>query len=352
VVDQDDLTPDLLTALLADHTGGATVESVRAQAVGTGQMAVCLRLELGYRCPGAGPSTVVAKLPSRDPASRGTAGALRAYEIEVNFYRQLHGQLDVRAPKVYHSALDVESTDFLLLMEDVAPARQGDQLAGCTVEQAAGAVGELVGLHAPLWGHGRLAGLEWLHRYTDRSKGSLSLLVGSLYPGFVDRYADRLDPAVRAVSEQLVAGLNEYEAQRPGPWTVTHGDFRLDNLLFSEVDPGARVCVVDWQTAVLGPGVTDLSYFIGGAFDTDHRRLHEEHLVGLYHERLAEAGVGLAWEDLRTQYRRYALGGLIMAIAASMLVERTPRGDDMFMTMAQRHGQHAIDLDATALLRA
>ena len=39
-----------------------------------------------------------------------------------------------------------------------------------------------------------------------------------------------------------------------------------------------------------------------------------------------------------------------MALAASMLVERTERGDEMFMTMAHRHARHALDLDAPALL--
>ena len=37
------------------------------------------------------------------------------------------------------------------------------------------------------------------------------------------------------------------------------------------------------------------------------------------------------WE----QYRRYAFGGLIMAIVASFLVRRTERGDEMFITMAR-----------------
>jgi hypothetical protein len=39
-----------------------------------------------------------------------------------------------------------------------------------------------------------------------------------------------------------------------------------------------------------------------------------------------------------------------MAVAASMLVERTDRGDEMFLVMAHRHARHALDLDAPALL--
>jgi hypothetical protein len=33
-----------------------------------------------------------------------------------------------------------------------------------------------------------------------------------------------------------------------------------------------------------------------------------------------------------------------------MLDEQTARGDDMFMAMANRHGRHALDLDAEELL--
>ena len=40
----------------------------------------------------------------------------------------------------------------------------------------------------------------------------------------------------------------------------------------------------------------------------------------------------------------------MMAIVSSMLVERTERGDRMFMTMLQRHCDHVLDTDALATL--
>ena len=39
-----------------------------------------------------------------------------------------------------------------------------------------------------------------------------------------------------------------------------------------------------------------------------------------------------------------------MAIVASALVRRTDRGDEMFMTMAERHARQALDLDTETLL--
>jgi hypothetical protein len=39
-----------------------------------------------------------------------------------------------------------------------------------------------------------------------------------------------------------------------------------------------------------------------------------------------------------------------MAIIASMLVEQTERGDEMFMAMANRHGQQILQLEALSFL--
>jgi hypothetical protein len=345
------LTPEWLTSALAPLLGDTRVHSVACAPVGTGQMSDCVRLTPTYDGPTAAPRSLIAKLPAADPTSRATAAALRNYEIEVSFYRQLAPQLPVRAPRCYHAHLDTTGTDFVLLLEDVAPARQGDQLAGCSVAQAAVAVEELPRLHAPRWGDQSLAGLGWLHRSPEEAVDFTSQLVAGLFGGFRDRYARRVDADIMALGERLMARLPSYLGDRPGPWTVAHGDFRLDNLLFGTDAVGPPVVVVDWQTVTHGPGIGDLSYFLGAGLVPETRRSDEDDLVRAYHGALRAAGVeGLGWNECWTQYRRYSFGGLIMAIAASMLVEQTDRGDDMFVTMAQRHGRHAIDLEAERLI--
>ena len=345
-----DLTPAFLTAALADSTGGAAVTNVDVEVVGTGQMGDCLRLRLAYDRPDAGPASLVAKLPSGDENSRAAAVMVRAYEIEVNFYRHLQGGLQVRAPRCYFSSLDLDVNDFVLLLEDITNGRQGDQLAGCTPDQAAAAVAELTGLHAPRWGDPDLAGLDWLSRSSPDSEGMFAGVIRALYPGFLERYAGRLSPDVVTVSERVVESLDAFNANRPRPWTVAHSDYRLDNLLFADGPDADPVVVVDWQTCGYGPGIADLAYFVGGSLPVEERRTHEEGLVREYHQRMQAAGVNLSWDDLWSQYRRYTVGGLIMAIIASMLVKRTDRGDDMFVAMAERGGRHALDLEALTLV--
>lgn len=343
-------TPDAITAEWLTDALGASVVSIDKEMVGTGQMGDSVRLTLGYDGAAPGPPTVVAKLPALDPTSRATAAAVRSYEIEVSFYRELAPELPVRAPRCHLALHDPASDDFILLLEDLAPARQGDQLAGCSIDQAVIAVEELPKLHAPRWGDPSLEQLLWLNRSSPDSAVMMAMLVTGLYDGFRTRYTDRLDPDVFDLCERFIPRLPSYVGDRPGPSTVAHGDYRLDNLLFGTDEGGPPVAVVDWQTVALGPGIADLSYFIGAGLLPADRRAHEEALVRSYAAGMRAMGIDLDWDDCWQQYRRHTFSGLVMAVAASMLVEQTARGDDMFMAMANRHGRHALDLEAEALL--
>ena len=70
-----------------------------------------------------------------------------------------------------------------------------------------------------------------------------------------------------------------------------------------------------------------------------------------YHHALCARGVeGYSFEQLRYDTRRDAFGGVLMAIVASMVVQRTERGDLMFLTSTTRHAQHALDVDAQEIL--
>ena len=349
------LTPAWLTAALRssghlDPEGQVT--GVDVSPVGTGQMGAAVRLALRYDGAGDAPATLIAKLAASDETSRATARSVRAYEREVRFYQQLAPQLPIRTPRAFYADVDVETADQVLLLEDLAPARPGDQLAGCSVAAARTAVDELVKLHAPRWADPALADLEWLHRDPDATRRFLRELLPELWRGFRHRYAGELGPDVHRAGEALFGELDGYLLADTRPWTIVHGDYRLDNLLFSGA-AADRVAVVDWQTCGHGPGPADVAYFIGAGLGAEERRAVERDLVGGYHAGLLGAGVDgydrdRCWRD----YRRGTWSGLIMAVAASMLVERTPRGDRMFLAMAARHARHALDLDAVEVIRA
>jgi hypothetical protein len=348
----DLLTAEWLTAALAEPLAGGRITAVDAAPVGTGQMCDSLRLALTVEgAPDGMPLSVVAKLPAADPTSRATALNLRSYEKEVRFYQQLAPALPIATPTVFHADIDPETASFVLLMEDMAPARAGDQLAGCTVAVAESAVDELVGLHAPRWADPALAELEWLHGDPEAGRAFLAMMLPVFWSGFKDRYATVMDPHVGPVGEELFGHLEAYLTPTGVPLTITHGDYRLDNLLLDPDDGHVRG-VVDWQTVAVGPALVDVAYVMGAGLLPEDRRPVEEALVRRYHDGLRAAGIDdLDWDTCWQEHRRGTFAGLVMAVAASMLVEQTDRGDRMFMAMASRHAQHALDLDAVDLLR-
>jgi aminoglycoside/choline kinase family phosphotransferase len=338
------------------QAGGALAPSrevvdVDRRLVGTGQMSDTYWLGVRYQKGGDGPAALIAKLPSTDPTSRQTAASLRSYETEVRFYQQLAPHLPVRTPKVYYADVNPDTAAFVLLLEDLTAGRPGDQLVGCQLATASLAIAELVKLHTPYWGDPALAQLEWLHRDPDAVRASYLELLPPLWAGFLDRYDDQLDDDVRDAGAVVFDHLDTYVVPPSGPLTITHGDYRLDNLLFDAAPGGVPVAVVDWQTCGHGPGPADLAYFVGAGLLPDLRREAERDLVASYHAGLVDACISsYGWDQCWTDYRRGTWSGLVMAVAASMLVQRTDRGDQMFLTMARRHARHALDLDAATTI--
>lgn len=335
----DALTPAWLTAVLGGPRSSAVVD-VEAVALGTGQM--CDSYRLTVTTDDGSTRTLIAKLPASDPSSRTAGLVMRAYEKEVRFYQELAEGLDVRTPTALHTEIEPSSGAFVLLLEDLSPAVQGDQLAGCSPAQARAALSELVNLHAPRWGDPTLRDIEWLAGDRRAALELLTQILPTMWSGFIERYDDRLDDPVRDAGDLLVARIGSLFEDHD-PVTVVHGDYRLDNLLFHPDD--GTVAVLDWQTCTVGQGPADAAYFVGAGLLTDVRRAHEDELFDHYHRALLTAGVQIDRPDCWAAYRRGTWTGLLTAVVASMMVQRSERGDDMFMAMASRHAQHALDLD-------
>lgn len=351
--DPAQVDPAWLTEVLRRAGHDVTVAAVEAERIGTGQMAHNERFRLRFDGDaGTAPTTVVGKFPSTDPLSR-AAGAMGGYEREVRFYRELAPTLDVAVPGCLHAELGDDNTEFVLVLEDLAPAEQGDQIAGCSRAQAEVAVENLAGLHAPRWDDPVLLELSWA---TQRSEDGVAFL-GQLFrpdaAGFVERYRDRLSVDDADVLLRFAQVIEAWTMGRLHPIGPVHGDYRLDNLLFATAAGGRPVAAVDWQTLAVDLPVKDLAYFCGNSLLPDERRACEWHLVERYHVALVDRGVtGYSLEQCWDDYRYAAFHGLVITVLGAMHVVQTDRGDDMFMAMVSRHCQAIRDLDAETLLPA
>ncbi len=324
-----------------------SLQSLTHKPVGTGQVCDSFRFTCDWQDAGY-PDSFVAKCPSADPVSRGAAAIFHLYDMEVGWYRDVAAQSGVGCPGCYHAAIGEDETQFVLMLEDMAPASQGDQLAGASLIQVQSAIREAAALHGYRPETGTLEQYSWL-LHGQGNGDYMRQALPAIYPEFRKRFADRLSADILDMGAELIAKFGTYLDTEPVHPCITHSDMRLDNILFDE--GGKRAILVDWQTATLGNSASDIAYLVGTSFaDPAERASVEKALVEDYLAQLAARGIeqnrDLFWQD----YRRLAFSGFIMAINASIHVEQTERGDEMFAVMAERPAQMALDLDSLSLL--
>lgn len=337
---------DWLTRVLQQAGIDAVVRNVAAASVGTGQIGDSVRFQLDYaRRDADAPDSLVGKFPSAGEESRNTGVALGNYLREVRFYQQLAPTTLIHTPRCYFTDVDEATSEFVLIMEDLAPAEQGDQLKGVSLDQARLVVVEAARLHASHWDDGGLDDLPWVSGSKAAPPSVVTEeTVAAMWQGFKQRYGPRLLPHWVEAGEWLTRNHADVARQHDGPRCLTHNDFRPDNMMFASAHGGHPVTVLDWQSFAYGAGATDVAYFLAGALSPDARRRHEPELLDLYHRTLTELGVtGYGMEDLE---RHYGQGGYLLfltAFFASMIVTQTERGDAMFMNMLGGAADHMLD---------
>jgi aminoglycoside/choline kinase family phosphotransferase len=348
----DGVTPEWLGEQLsqAGLLARGRVTALRWEPIGTGQVGDSVRFNLEYG-GGEGPSTLAAKFPAADATSRGTAAAFGLYAKEVGFYREIAPRLDVRVPRAIAAEIAADSVDFILVFEDLGPARQGNQLDGCPLADAREAVKQAAAIHAPSWNSAEIVDLDWLHSAPE-TIGQIKALYPQAHAIFAERYADSLEPELMQICAALNEAVGEWFGREPETRCLIHGDFRLDNMLFDIRGGVEPIAVLDWQTVAVGHPLTDLGYFLGCGVGDDLRRAHESELLDLYCSEMTARGVPLTREAVWDDYRLGALHGVSTAVFSAAFVERTPRGDANFLSMARGACSLALAHDSMGALQS
>lgn len=348
-----ELTPATVSAMLRTQPcwDDVRVTSVTCSPVGTGQVSSTYRLELTYAEPRADtPPSLVAKVSSADETSRRFAVATGAYQREVLFYQRLADITDTRTPQCYFGEITDDLGGFVVLLEDMAPAEVVDQLSGCTVAQADLALGQAAALHAPSWQHPALRQESWLplEDVWQQLAGSIPQVTGPWLDRFGRNLTSEQVSTIARLGEAVPRWLQTVTEHR----TLWHGDFRLDNMIFDAQAGRTAIAILDWQSLSAGPGIADVSYFLGNSFRQDDRIRHERDLVTEYHRRLRSHGLeSYSWDRCWLEYRAHALYGLMATVPVSLSVERTERGDAMFAAIAARAADQIIANESFSALQ-
>lgn len=328
-----EVTVEWMAAALGLGLDSIEVEQI---AVGHGFMGQLGRVTLHSSEPTMStvPASVIVKLPTSDPGGHFIGDMMRVWEREHCFYRDLAPRLTVRAPKALVNIADPPC----LVLEDLAPAVPGDHVAGATLDQAQRSIDLLACHHARWFEDPILASLTWMPGLDDPAVLNLGPMFAMGWPMFLERFSDELPTRCLRWCEQFVDIIPEWiRGHYDDPVTITHGDFRLDNLFF--FDDGS-VAVIDWQMCMKAPGQTDLVYFCANNLSVAMRRANEDALIQRYVSSLHAHGVPSEAVNLGSVRRGYLEGLLFyaMSFGASLLAidPANERGAALFDALVRR----------------
>jgi hypothetical protein len=325
-------TSEALTTEWLSCALGARVTGFEIEPIGVGFGLVCDLVRLHLRVDGDGPATVIAKFPSASEANRFVALVLQMYGRETRFYRELAQDTPLSSPRCHAVEHDVEADEFVLLLEDLAGARVVDQIAGICRADAELAVDELARFHARWWND---PALESVLRLSDSPfPEAVSAAFAGAWGPIQEICTGLVTPEVHALGDRfvdLIPGLMARLSEPP--WTLSHGDYRLDNMFFSD-DPTRPLVLVDWQLYDRSRGPRDLSYLLSQSMDPSlragcERALVERYVAGLVANGVTGYDVEQAWTDYRLAtlfdfcYPVIAGGGLNLANDRAVELART-----------------------------
>lgn len=321
----DDLTEEWLASALQ-----RPVTLLRIERIGqnTGFLGVMARLHLSD-------GSLVAKLPTPDPGGRAVGKMLNVWARESAFYAELAARLGDNVPRCHYNGADPGAERWCLLLEDLGDST-ADQISGADADQAHRAIAALAGIHRN-FGPERPVG--WLPGFDRPGFGGLQAAIEQSIGPFAARYGDRVPARTLGWLAAFVEDLPGWaERQAEGPLTLVHADYRLDNLVLTD----ASAAVIDWQTALWGPGPMDLASFLATSLTVEDRRRYEGDLIAAY-----AAGTGLTTAAVQAGYRSCLRWW--MAIFANNLSRIDPaagRATELFDLTVIRTFTAADDLDA------
>ena len=306
----DALTEQWLTGML--QTAGeldteGQVVAFRTEVIGEGisLLGLVVRVALDYGGPGtAGPDTVVIKFATPVEANRAIAMGNNMYHREIDFFENIASRIDMPLTKCYFAALEPESGDNVVVLEDLKAYRAGDQIAGIDVDEAKEIIDSYSPLNAAFWGQ------------TDQPLLADTMRVDSTYiEGFVpgveatwercrELFSHCITPEVLEVMPRFVESLRDlHRMMGERTQTLIHGDVRLDNVMFAQTPDQHPIVLIDWQAIMISNPMQDLAYLLSQSMDTDLRRANEEALIAYSRDKLTELGVeGYSLEQARDDY--------------------------------------------------
>jgi len=310
----ESITNEWLTEVLCSNTPGAVVQSHSLGPKDDGS-SNRRKISLAYNRPGtdAGLPTALFAKASHDLPNRMILGLSGAAKVEVAYYRDVRPGLTIESPVGFHAALDEESFNSIILLEDISDRviEFCSHRTVMTVERAQSQLRALAAVHGKYFGKaespdGSLRDFDTWPEFFQRVL-AFGMKAGS-EAGFRDGEGIIPSSLFKRVDEiwpKTVASVAMHDRH---PKTLAHGDVHLKNWY---VSADGEMGLADWQCAHRGSWARDVAYTLSTSLTIEDRRNWERDLVALYVDELqAAGGPKVDLSDAFTQYSQQLITAL------------------------------------------
>jgi hypothetical protein len=323
--------------------GGAVVPQriaiePRIAPIGHGTSGMTAQVHLGYNVGTiTAPTNVIAKFGR----TKGVSPGLSPGERELLTYRLLGNDAPFRKPRLWFGERDETGLTNLLIEDLSAKTRPGDQIAGCSVDEARAVVRELAAFHAAYWGNQQALASDWLIRHEQMLP---------LYEAGADKLppwlGGRLATGDLAMVETFRGKARNWLALMPTRRTLIHSDPRVDNVLFEDTSEGIVAWIIDWQLPAAGDPQHDVAYFLSGSVSPEDRRTCERELVSEYAALIRRTVPDYSDGEALESYRRNVVAGLWLTVIAASAIEQNAHNADLICALVERNCAAIRDWDA------
>ncbi|WP_330257029.1 aminoglycoside phosphotransferase family protein [Nocardia sp. NBC_00565] len=347
-----EVTADWLTAVLCAGHPGAAVQTFASETASTGT-STRWKLNVTYNEAGrvAGlPENLFAKTTA-DFKQRLTLDLAGILAGEPGFFKHLRPELDIEAPRGFHSAVDERSGRSISLLEDIVSTKGASFCTPATPigrAQTEDLLRTMATWHARYWDDQDLERHRWL-KPPRAHFANLDRLIGMSKRSQVGarRAATVLPDILPAQHDRLYRALERsLEIASTGPQTFLHGDSHIGNTY---ITAAGRMGFTDWQVVLRGSWAYDFAYVVSSGLAVADRRAWERDLLTGYLERLAACGAPAPdFDTAWLAYRQQALYPYFIWLSTigHSAIQPKYQPDEISLGIIERTAMTVLDLEA------
>ncbi len=342
------ISADWMTAVMCRDSKGAQAVSVEVCGGDQGS-SVRRRLKVAYNDEGRKAHLQENLFCKTTPTVLTRLATGLSAAAEGRFYREIRAELNIEAPRCYHSTWDRNSGRSVHLFEDIIATKAArfckwnTNISGAQAEQI---IDTVATIHGQFYESSRFGSdLKWVVSYINFFAAGERVGLRECHELAMIKAEAVIPPDItHRRGEIWPLTMKALDLHRGDSCTLLHSDVHLGNWY---VSGEGRLGLCDWQCLGTGHWARDVAYALSTTISIEDRRAWERDLLLRYLEQMREkCGLSISFDEAWKLYRQQIVLALMMWTPTLVHTRTTPdmQPQEMSLEMIKRMTAAMSDL--------